>query len=85
MPFRRKPDRVSRTLRERRFAPLAAPVGHQVARPPTRPPADREEYEQQVGIARAALGESAFLAAFWEGGAMTLDEAIGHALQESDG
>jgi hypothetical protein len=49
------------------------------ARPPV---AIREEYERTVSEARAALGEAAFAAAWAEGRAMSLDQAVEYALSE---
>ncbi len=42
------------------------------------PPADRP-YDRQISAARAELGDDAFSAAWAEGGAMTLDEAVREA------
>jgi predicted ATPase/DNA-binding SARP family transcriptional activator len=47
------------------------------------PPNEREEYERLVSQAREALGEEAFAAAWEAGRAMTWEEAIAYALQES--
>ena len=46
-------------------------------------PADRLEYERTVAAARAALSEEVFAAAWAEGRAMTLDQAIAYALEET--
>lgn len=46
-------------------------------------PAEQAEHEQGAATARAALGESAFAAAWVAGRAMTLDEAITCALEQS--
>lgn len=43
-------------------------------------PADRIQYTRDVGAARARLDPAAWNAAWTEGGAMPLDEAIGYAL-----
>jgi hypothetical protein len=45
------------------------------------PVADDKEYERTVSEARAALGEAAFAAAWAEGRAMTLDQAVAYALE----
>jgi len=47
-------------------------------------PAARATYERAVAAARAQLGEEAFAAAWAEGRAMSLDQAIAYALDESD-
>jgi hypothetical protein len=49
------------------------------ARPPV---ADATDYERTVAAGRAALGEAAFAAAWAEGRAMSLDEALEYALSE---
>jgi tetratricopeptide (TPR) repeat protein len=43
-------------------------------------PADRADYEQTLAAAREALGEAAFTAAWAEGQALSLEEAIAAAL-----
>jgi tetratricopeptide (TPR) repeat protein len=43
-------------------------------------PSERKEYERSVAAARAALGEESFAAAWSEGRAMTLEQAIEYAL-----
>jgi predicted ATPase/class 3 adenylate cyclase/DNA-binding SARP family transcriptional activator/Flp pilus assembly protein TadD len=43
---------------------------------------DRPEYERCVAVARAALGEEAFAAAWADGRAMSLEEAVAYALKE---
>jgi hypothetical protein len=45
-------------------------------------PVDRAEYERNVAAARAALGKEAFVAAWAEGRAMTLEQAVAYALNE---
>jgi hypothetical protein len=47
------------------------------------PLAEREEYERAVRGAHAALGEAAFAAAWAEGRAMSLEQAMGAALEEA--
>jgi len=49
------------------------------ARPPVAVP---QEYQQTVAEGRAALGEAAFAAAWGEGRAMSLDQAVAYALGE---
>ena len=46
--------------------------------------AEREEYEQALASTRTALGDPAFTAAWEEGQAMTLDQAIAYALASTD-
>jgi hypothetical protein len=43
-------------------------------------PADAPSYEQHIAVARAALGDAAFDAAFAAGEVLTLDQAIAEAL-----
>ena len=45
---------------------------------------EREEHDQAVASARAALGEEAFAKAWEEGNKLTLDEAVAFALKELD-
>lgn len=44
------------------------------------PPVDRADYERNVALARAGLSEKAFAAAWAEGRAMTLEQAVEYAL-----
>jgi hypothetical protein len=46
------------------------------------PVASAEEFERTVSDARGALGEEAFAAAWAEGRAMSLEQAIAFALEE---
>jgi predicted ATPase len=46
------------------------------------PPAERAEHDRSVAAVRTALGEEAFAAAWAEGRAMSLEEAVSHALEE---
>ncbi len=46
-------------------------------------PADQLEYERSVTAARAALSDEVFAAAWAEGRAMTLEQAIAYALEET--
>jgi hypothetical protein len=46
------------------------------------PPPRRVLHDQTVAAARAALGEEAFAAAWTEGRAMSLDQAVAAALQQ---
>ena len=48
-------------------------------------PADRLEYERSVTAARAALSEEVFAAAWAEGRAMTLEQAVAYALEDTPG
>ncbi len=48
-----------------------------------RPPNEREEYERGLATVREALGEEVFSAAWAEGRAMSLEQAIEYALQNS--
>ena len=43
-------------------------------------PADRADHDRDVAAVRAALGEAAFAAAWAEGRAMTMEQAIAEAL-----
>ena len=46
--------------------------------------AERNEYEQALASAQAALGEEAFTTAWTEGQAMTLEQAVAYALEGKD-
>ena len=46
-------------------------------------PAERAAYERQLSAARVQLGEDAYAAAWAEGQALTLEQAIAEALSES--
>jgi predicted ATPase/class 3 adenylate cyclase len=46
------------------------------------PASERAEYERNIAIVRTALGEEAFAAAWTEGRAMTVEQAITYALSE---
>jgi predicted ATPase/DNA-binding SARP family transcriptional activator len=59
---------VAETMRKARGMPL--------------PPCELDEYNCDVAVVRAALGDAAFAAAWAEGRAMPLDEAVAFALQE---
>ena len=48
------------------------------------PLADRDGYECTVAAARDALGDESFEAAYAEGQAMTMDEAVAYALSDED-
>ena len=45
---------------------------------------ERTEHDQAIAVARAALGEEAFTAAYEEGKKMTLDEAVAYALGDAE-
>jgi hypothetical protein len=45
-------------------------------------PVDRGDYERDVALARAQLGEEAFVIAWATGQAMSLEQAIAYALEE---
>ena len=47
-------------------------------------PSERPRYEQTMAQARAQMGEEAFLLAWKDGRAMSLDQAIEAALSDSD-
>jgi tetratricopeptide (TPR) repeat protein len=49
----------------------------------TLPPRARKRYDQQVAQARSALGEDAFTAAWEEGRALTWEQAVAYALEET--
>jgi hypothetical protein len=46
-------------------------------------PEEHAEYERHLATVSAALGEVAFTAAWAEGSALPLDDAIAYALQEA--
>ncbi len=46
-------------------------------------PADRGEYERSVAAVRSALSEEGYATARAEGQAMTLEQAIAYALEET--
>ena len=46
-------------------------------------PADRAEYDRDVAAARAQLDEATFAAAWAEGRAMTMEQAMAYALEDS--
>jgi tetratricopeptide (TPR) repeat protein len=46
-------------------------------------PLERADYDQAIAAARAGLDEEAFAAAFAEGQAMTVQQAVAYALQEN--
>jgi hypothetical protein len=60
---------------------VAAALREAIGAPP--PLSRREEAERELGAARAALGEEAFAAAWTEGQALPLDQAIEYALGDS--
>jgi tetratricopeptide (TPR) repeat protein len=68
----------------RRGARLLAAVVQRHVRPVWVPPHDRRAYEESIAAARTALGERAFVAAWAEGQAMTLDQAVDYALGDDD-
>ena len=45
------------------------------------PPTDQDEVDQQVAVAREWLGEAEWTAAWEEGRAMTMEQAVADALQ----
>ena len=47
-------------------------------------PADRPDYDRAVAAAQAQLGETAFSAAWAQGRALTLEQAIALALEENE-
>jgi tetratricopeptide (TPR) repeat protein len=61
----------------------AATLRHQIGAPI--PTGERADYERHVAATRAALGEAAFAAAWAEGEAMTLEEALACAFKVPDG
>ena len=48
------------------------------------PPVERPDYDRAVAAARAQLGEVAFSSGWAEGRAMTLEQAIAHALEQTN-
>jgi hypothetical protein len=67
--------------RPRRAAQLLAAARLIVENQQTHP-VDRDDYERDVALARAQLGEEAFTAAWAEGQAMSLEQAIAFALAD---
>ncbi|HSH77162.1 MAG TPA: hypothetical protein VLA19_01370 [Herpetosiphonaceae bacterium] len=49
------------------------------------PPAERSKHERHVAIARAQMDEAAWQAAWAEGRAMTLEQAVAYALEDTVG
>jgi len=49
-----------------------------------RSPIEQEQFDGEVTAIRSALGEAAFAAAFAEGRALTMEEAIAYALNRPD-
>ena len=49
------------------------------------PPAHRAEYDRRVAAARAALDETTFAVAWEEGRALSLEQAVTFALEETSG
>jgi tetratricopeptide (TPR) repeat protein len=47
------------------------------------PPSERGLYEQQIASARSVLGDDAFAAAWEQGRALTLEQAVAYALEEA--
>ena len=47
------------------------------------PSKERERSEQQIGQARSVLGEEAFATAWAEGRALTSEQAVSYALEET--
>ena len=45
------------------------------------PPGDRDAYERDLAAVRTALGEAALVAAWAEGRAMSLEQAIAYVLE----
>jgi non-specific serine/threonine protein kinase len=60
---------------------LLGAVGPGPARSLWLTPEDRRAYEESLAVARVALGEDAFAAAWVEGQAMTLEQAVAFALE----
>lgn len=67
--------------RAARLCGVAAALREVIGVPPL--PNWREEWERELGAARAALGEAAFAAVWTEGQALPLDTAIEYALKEA--
>ncbi|MGQ0569585.1 MAG: ATP-binding protein [Armatimonadota bacterium] len=68
----RDPERAARLVGA--AAALREAVGARL------PPSDRSDYNRQLEVARASLGDTAFAAAWDQGRAMTLEQAIEYAL-----
>lgn len=60
----------------------AGAVLRETARAPI-PPNEREKYDREMAVTRAALGEEAFAAAWAEGSAMTIEQAVAYAMEEN--
>jgi hypothetical protein len=69
----------------RRSARLLGAVGPGPAFSLPLSPDDRRAYAESIAAARAALGEQDFAAAWAEGQAMTLDQAVTDALEKAEG
>lgn len=75
---------AAETLRETIGAPLHLGICLQsLFTIPQRPQSSRMDYEQVVANVRAQLTEEAFAAAFEEGRAMTMEQAVAYALSEN--
>jgi hypothetical protein len=48
------------------------------------PPVERDEYEQRISALRVQLGEQLFESLWMEGGALSYEQAISHALSASE-
>lgn len=46
------------------------------------PPDDHADYDQRVMLARSALGEEAFAAAWEAGRVMTMEQAVEYAMKD---
>ncbi len=64
---------------------LGAAEAHRIAKGTPLPFAHRSDYDRPVATIRAGLKEEAFAAAWAEGRAMTLEQAIDYALSEAQG
>jgi predicted ATPase/DNA-binding SARP family transcriptional activator len=62
-----------------RLLSVAAAIREAIGTP--LPPSDRPEYQRDIAAAREALGEGAFAAAWVEGQALSLEEAVSDALR----
>ena len=56
---------------------IDAPGGQKIV---VRSPQEQERFDREGAIVRSALGDAAFDAAFAEGGAMTIEQAIDFAV-----
>lgn len=76
------PNRSGDSVRAARLLGAAAALREAIGAP--LPPCERISYEGHVADARTALDEGTFAAAWTQGRAMTLDQAVAHASQQCE-